>query len=139
MALNQIKLIAVVGPTASGKSSLAIELAKRFNGEIVSCDSMQIYRKMDIGTAKADAKERAEVPHHLLDIADPNENRDLSDFVTAAHEAIADIAGRGKLPVLCGGTGLYVDNILFDTTLSEAGGDEEYRCSLEEKNNEERE
>ncbi len=137
MTGTKTKIIAVVGPTASGKSSLAIELAKRLDGEIVSCDSMQIYRKMDIGTAKATAKERAAVPHHLIDTADPDEKCDLADFAEAAHQAIADIAGRGKLPILCGGTGLYVDNILFDTTLSEAGGDVAYRQSLEDKTNEE--
>lgn len=135
--MDKIKLIAVVGPTASGKSSLAIELAKRLDGEIVSCDSMQIYRKMDIGTAKATSEERAAVPHHLLDTAEPDEKCDLCDFVALAHEAIADIARRGKLPILCGGTGLYVDNILFDTTLSDAGGDESYRQSLDDKTNEE--
>ncbi len=135
--MDKIKLIAVVGPTASGKSSLAIELAKRLDGEIVSCDSMQIYRKMDIGTAKATPEERAAVPHHLLDMVEPHENRDLADFVSAAHAAIADVACRGKLPILCGGTGLYVDNVLFDTTLSEAGGDKCYRSSLEGKTNEE--
>ena len=135
--MDKIKLIAVVGPTASGKSSLAIELAKRLCGEIVSCDSMQIYRKMDIGTAKATEQERTAVPHHLIDTVDPGETCDLADFVSAAHNAIAEIAARGKLPILCGGTGLYVDNVLFDTTLSEAGGDESYRQSLSDKTNEE--
>ena len=135
--MDKIKVIAVVGPTASGKSRLAIELAKQCNGEIVSCDSMQIYREMDIGTAKASPAEREEVPHHLLDTTDPMEKCDLCDFAKMAHDAIADIVARGKTPILCGGTGLYVDNILYDTTLSEASGDEEYRKSLDDKTNDE--
>ena len=134
---NKIKVLAVVGPTASGKSSLAVSLAKILDGEVISFDSMQIYRGMDIGTAKASAAERAEVPHHLLDIADPSENRSLSEFAELAHAAIADVAGRGKLPILCGGTGLYLDTILYDTELSAASGDEVYRESLADKTNEE--
>ena len=137
IAENKIKVLAVVGPTASGKSSLAISLAKRLCGEVISFDSMQIYRGMDIGTAKASDAERAEVPHHLLDIAEPSESRSLSEFATLAHAAIAEVAGRGKLPILCGGTGLYLDNILYDTELSAASGDEAYRDSLADKTNEE--
>ena len=137
MSETKIKVIAVVGPTASGKSSLALSLAKQLNGEVVSCDSMQIYRGMDIGTAKASEAERTLVPHHMIDVADPAENWSLAEFAEKAHEAIADIAARGKLPVLCGGTGLYLDNILFDTQLSEAPGDPAFRDSLAELTNEE--
>ncbi len=137
MVETKIKVIAVAGPTASGKSSLALSLADYFGGEVVSFDSMQIYREMDIGTAKATQEERARVPHHMIDVADPSENWSLAEFADAAHAAIADIAARGKLPVLCGGTGLYLDNILFDTKLSEAPGDPLYRDSLAEISNEE--
>ena len=133
---QKIRVIAVVGPTASGKSSLAISLAKRLDGEIVSCDSMQIYRGMDVGTAKASAEERAQVPHHLIDVAEPEESRSLAEFAEMAHAAIQEVAGRGKLPILCGGTGLYLDNILYDTVLSDAPANEAYRESLAGYSNE---
>lgn len=106
------KIIAVVGPTASGKTALSIALARALGGEIVSCDSMQIYRGMDIGTAKPDMAERDGVPHHLIDIVDPDASFDASDYVTAAQAAVDDILSRGKLPIFCGGTGLYLDSFL---------------------------
>lgn len=107
-------LIAVVGCTAGGKSALAIELARRHGGEIVSCDSMQIYRGMDIGTAKPSVAERAEIPHWMIDIADPTDPRGYScaDYVRDARVAVENILERGKLPILCGGTGLYIDAFL---------------------------
>lgn len=100
-------LVAVVGCTAGGKTALALELARRHGGEIVSCDSMQIYRGMDIGTAKPDEAERAGIPHWLLDVADPTDPRGYScaDYVRDARAAVADILARGKLPILCGGDG----------------------------------
>ena len=108
------KIIAVVGCTASGKTSLSVELAKRLGGEIVSCDSMQIYRSMDVGTAKPDMTERAGIPHHLIDIADPCDPAGYScaDYVRDARAAVDDILSRGRLPILCGGTGLYLDAFL---------------------------
>lgn len=106
------RIVAVVGPTASGKTALSIALAKRLGGEIVSCDSMQIYRGMDIGTAKPDMAERDGVPHHLIDIVDPDAAFDASDYVTAAESAVQDILSRGKTPIFCGGTGLYLDSFL---------------------------
>ncbi len=106
------RIVAVVGPTASGKTALSIALAKRLGGEIVSCDSMQIYRGMDIGTAKPDMAERDGVPHHLIDIVDPDASFDASDYVTAAEAAVQDILSRGKTPIFCGGTGLYLDSFL---------------------------
>ena len=109
---NKIKILAVVGSTASGKTALSIRLAKALNGEIVSCDSMQIYRRMDIGTAKPTEKEKEGIPHHLIDIADPDQPFSCADYVKAAQEAIEDITARGKLPILCGGTGLYLDSLL---------------------------
>ncbi len=106
------KIIALVGPTASGKTALSIALAKQLDGEIVSCDSMQIYRGMDIGTAKPDMAEREGVPHHLIDIVDPDADFDASDYVAAAQAAVDDILSRGKTPIFCGGTGLYLDSFL---------------------------
>ena len=106
------KIIAVVGPTASGKSALALELAKEYGGEIVSCDSMQIYKNMNIGTAKPTSDELALVRHHMIDIAEPTENFSCEDYVRLASAAIEDITSRGALPIVCGGTGLYLDALL---------------------------
>ncbi|MFC6179011.1 tRNA (adenosine(37)-N6)-dimethylallyltransferase MiaA [Weissella sagaensis] len=112
------KLVVIVGPTAVGKTALSLKLAKQFNGEIVSGDSMQIYRGLDIGTAKATPAEQAQVPHHLIDIANPTENYSAAKFVQAAQKAITDIASRGKLPILVGGTGFYVQALLGDRPLA---------------------
>ncbi len=109
---NKKRIIAVVGPTASGKSALALELAKRYGGEIVSCDSMQIYREMNIGTAKPTAQEMLEVRHHMIDIVEPETSFSCEDYAKLATEAIDDICSRGKLPIVCGGTGLYLDTLL---------------------------
>lgn len=124
------KILAVVGPTASGKSALALALAERLNGEIVSCDSMQIYRGMDIGTAKPTLAEQARVPHHLIDIADPEQDFSVMDFVAAAERATKDILSRGKLPVFCGGTGLYLDAFLRGGEVETPGADSAVRAEL---------
>ena len=105
-------IICVVGPTASGKTALAIELAKAFNGEIVSCDSMQIYRRMDIGTAKPTAEERQGIPHHMIDVADPEESFSVSRYCQMATPILEDILRRGKTCIIAGGTGLYVDALI---------------------------
>ena len=97
----------IAGPTASGKSALALALAEQFGGEIITADSMQVYRGLDIGTAKPTAEERARVPHHLLDVCDLRENFDAAQFVRRAQPAVTEIQARGKLPIFCGGTGLY--------------------------------
>ena len=110
--MNKKKILAVVGPTASGKSALALELARQYGGEIVSCDSMQIYKKMNIGTAKPTDEELLAVRHHMIDIAEPTENFSCEDYVRLASLAIEDICSRGKLPIVCGGTGLYLDALL---------------------------
>lgn len=125
-------LVAVVGCTAGGKTALALELARRHGGEIVSCDSMQIYRGMDIGTAKPDEAERAGIPHWLLDVADPTDPRGYScaDYVRDARAAVADILARGKLPILCGGTGLYLDAFLRGGTFEVTDTDPALRASL---------
>ena len=106
------KLICVVGPTASGKTALAVRLAKALDGEVVSCDSMQIYRRMDVGTAKPAAEEMDGVPHHMIDIADPAEDFSVGKYVELADAAVQDILARGKVCVIAGGTGLYVDSLI---------------------------
>lgn len=106
-------LLVIVGPTAVGKTNLSIILAEKFNGEIISGDSMQIYRGMDIGTAKATVAERARIPHHLIDIKDPEEPFSVAEFQQLALAALEDIQQRGKLPILVGGTGLYVKSVLY--------------------------
>ena len=130
MADNKIKIFAVTGPTASGKTALAIELARRSNGEIISCDSMQIYKGMDIGTAKPSCEELALVPHHLIDILPPDAPYSCSDYVKDAERVIEDVASRGKLPILCGGTGLYLDRLLKGGNADEAACDEGVRNEL---------
>lgn len=127
---NLPKVVCVVGPTASGKTEYAINIAKERNGEIVSCDSMQIYKYMDIGTAKATADERAQVPHHMIDFVDPGYNYSVADFVKDARLCIDDILSRGKLPVLCGGTGLYLDSVLKSVEFSPEKRDDKLRNSL---------
>lgn len=110
--MRKIRILSVVGPTASGKTALSVELARRLDGEIVSCDSMQVYRGMDIGTAKPTAEEMAGIPHHMIDVADPATPFCAADYVAGAGAAIAEIAVRGRVPILCGGTGLYLDALL---------------------------
>ncbi|MBQ8345174.1 MAG: tRNA (adenosine(37)-N6)-dimethylallyltransferase MiaA [Clostridia bacterium] len=110
--MDQIKVFAVVGPTASGKSALALALAKHWDGEIISCDSMQVYRRMNIGTAKPNLEEQSAVPHHLIDVVELTEPFSVADYVELATQAIDACARRGKTPILCGGTGLYLDALL---------------------------
>lgn len=129
---EKIRIVAVVGPTASGKSALAVELAKRFNGEVISCDSMQVYRGLDIGTAKATKEEMSGIPHHMLDVASPAENFSSEDYVLGAEKAVSDIIMRGKLPIFCGGTGLYLDSFLRGLRDDGAVKDIEYRTTLSE-------
>ena len=111
-------IICICGPTASGKTGLAVALAKALDAEVVSCDSMQIYRGMDIGTAKPDAAEMDGVPHHLLDAAEPGEDFSVGRYVKLADAAIADVHARGKIAVVCGGTGLYMDSLIKGETFA---------------------
>ena len=111
-------LICIAGPTASGKTGLAVALAKKLDAEVISCDSMQIYRGMDIGTAKPTAAEMEGVRHHLLDVADPGEDFSVGRYVKLADEAIADIHSRGKTAIVCGGTGLYMDSLIKGETFA---------------------
>ena len=116
-----MKVIAIVGPTAVGKTSLSIELAKQFNGEIISGDSMQVYRGLDIGTAKVTAEEMEGIPHHLIDVRDVDKSYSAADFQKAARKAIQEISDRGKLPIIVGGTGLYIQSLLWDYKLGNEG------------------
>ena len=131
--MAQPKILCVVGPTACGKTKMGILLAKQYNGEVVSVDSMQIYRGMTIGTAAPTEEEMDGVPHHMVAIADPEENWSVARFVEEADKCIEDILSRGKLPILVGGTGLYLDAIIAGRTFAkgEAGG--EIRAALEKR------
>jgi len=117
---EKTKILAVGGPTASGKSALALELARRLDGEIVSCDSMQIYRGMNIGTAKPTAEEMGGIPHHMIDISEPDVDYSAADYAEGAGKAIENITSRGKIAIICGGTGMYLDALLRPTSFSEA-------------------
>lgn len=128
--MDKIPVVAVVGPTASGKTALAAELALKLNGEVISADSMQIYRRMDIATAKPEPSETKGVRHHLIDIAEPGESFSVARFCELARDAVEDIRGRGKLPVIAGGTGLYVDSLLNNTQFRETEADPALRAEI---------
>ena len=127
---DKIPLVVIFGPTASGKSDLAIKVCKEIGGEVVTADSMQIYKGMDIGTAKPDLEEMQGVPHYMIDVAEPTENYSLARYVEEATKVIENIWQNGKIPVLAGGTGLYIDTLINGMVLSETNTDEEYRKSL---------
>ncbi|MCM3725860.1 tRNA (adenosine(37)-N6)-dimethylallyltransferase MiaA [Neobacillus cucumis] len=127
------KVLVIIGPTAVGKTNLSIEMAKRYNGEIISGDSMQIYRGMDIGTAKITKEEMQGIPHHLIDIKEPEENFSVAEFQILVRAKINEIAKRGKLPIIVGGTGLYIQSVIYDYQFSDVPGDEAFRLELEEK------
>ncbi|WCN39729.1 tRNA (adenosine(37)-N6)-dimethylallyltransferase MiaA [Aneurinibacillus uraniidurans] len=126
------RVLAIVGPTSVGKTALSLELAARHDGEIISGDSMQFYRGMDIGTAKATAEERMRVPHHMIDICRPDEEFTVADFQRRTTELIAQLNENRKLPMLVGGTGLYVQSVLYEYQFSQAGQDDAYRAELEQ-------
>ena len=126
-------MIVIVGPTAVGKTALAIELARRFDGEIVSADSRQIYRGMDIGTAKPTREEQALAPHHLIDIVNPDEPYTLANYQADAYAAIDDILARGKQPFLVGGTGLYVRAVVEGLRIPRVPPNDELRAQLAQK------
>ena len=129
------KVIVIVGPTASGKTALSIELAKKINGEIVSCDSMQIYKKMDIGSAKPTTEEMQGIKHYMIDIVEPNERFSVAEYKRGAENAIEEILQKGKVPIVIGGTGLYADSLIYGIEYPEIEFDEEYRKKLEEQAN----
>ncbi|QOR68641.1 tRNA (adenosine(37)-N6)-dimethylallyltransferase MiaA [Cytobacillus suaedae] len=126
------KLVVLIGPTAVGKTKLSIEIAKKLNAEIISGDSMQIYKEMDIGTAKISNDEMEGVPHHLIDIKEPDEDFSVAEFQQLVRNLISEITSRGKLPMIVGGTGLYIQSVIYDYQFSESPSDENYRKSLEQ-------
>lgn len=127
------KIIVIAGPTASGKTVLSIELAKKINGEIVSCDSMQIYQDMNIGTAKVTPEEMQGIQHYLIDFVSPNVRYSVSDFKKDSEKAIEEILAKGKVPIIAGGTGLYIDSLIYGIEYPEMEFDEEYRNALLEQ------
>jgi tRNA dimethylallyltransferase len=126
-------VIVIVGPTSSGKTAYSIELAKKIDGEIISADSRQVYKGLDIGTGKVTKKEMCGVPHHLLDVVSPKKVFTAHDFVQLGRKAIADILARGKTPIICGGTGFYIDALLGRIILPEVPIDQKLRTNLEKK------
>lgn len=127
---TELPLIVIVGPTASGKTALALDIAERWNGEIICADSRTVYKSMDIGTAKPTDEEQARVPHWGLDLVEPGERFTAADFKRYADEKIKDIRSRGKLPMLVGGTGLYIDSVMYDYSFG-GKADSELRSKLE--------
>ncbi len=129
--IQKKKIAAIVGPTGGGKSALALRLAQLFGGQIISCDSMQIYRQMDIGTAKPTAAERDLIKHRMIDIVDPEDNFSCADYVRMAREQVNEVVSDGDVPIFCGGTGLYLDSLLRGSDFSETQVDEMLREELE--------
>lgn len=130
---NKPRILGIVGATASGKTSLSLKVARLLNAEIICMDSMQIYRHMDIGTAKPTAEERALVPHHLIDIVDPSESFSVAEYVPLAHACIADVLSRGHVPLLVGGTGLYLQGISMPLDYGGLPSDPEIRSELQKE------
>ena len=131
--LNEIPVIVIAGPTAVGKTDLSIELAQKFNGEVINGDSLQVYRELNIGSGKITPEEMDGVPHHLLDILQPNETYDVSRFVKDASTKICDIHQRNKLPIIVGGTGLYLEALLYKLELGQSGSSGEVRQTIQEQ------
>lgn len=127
------KVIVIVGPTASGKTALSIELAKKINGEIISCDSMQIYKEMDIGSAKVTKEEMQGIKHYMIDIAEPTERFSVAEYKKQAQKAIEEILSKEKTPIIVGGTGLYANSLIYGIEYEETKLDTEYRKMLMDK------
>lgn len=127
------RVIAIVGPTASGKTSLSIELAKRLDGEVINGDAMQVYKELNIGTAKITEDEKEGIPHHLFNVKEPTDSFSVAEYQFAVRSCIEDIRSRGKQPIIVGGTGLYIQSVLFDFRFTEEAGDEQVRAELEKE------
>lgn len=125
------KVVVIVGPTASGKTGIGIELAKRMDGEIVSADSMQVYKKMNIGTAKPDREEKQGIVHHLMDVIEPDQEFNVVRFKEMAEECIKDIIKRGKMPIVVGGTGLYINSLVDNIEFAQTTSNDQYRRAME--------
>lgn len=132
---SKLKVVVVVGPTSSGKSALAVKLARRFGGEVISADSRQVYRGLNLGSGKITRTEMNGVPHHLLDVANPRQQFSAGDFVFHATAALQKITTKDKLPIICGGTGFYIDALLGDTSLPEVPPNKKLRLQLQQKTN----
>lgn len=130
---NKIPLIVIAGPTASGKTKLAVALAKKYDGEVISADSMQIYKEMNIVSAKPTIDEMQGIPHHLIDIFDPDYSFSVAEYVKMAKEAVNDVYFRKKTPILCGGTGLYISSLIDNVKFDETGNDDSIRRKLQEQ------
>ncbi len=130
--MNKPFVVAVVGPTASGKTALSIDLAERFNGEVIACDSRTVYKYMDIGTAKPTKDEQKGIPHHLLDVADPDHIYTVAEYQRQGSAALSDILDRGKLPIVCGGTGFYSRALLEGLSIPEVAPQDHLRSQLKE-------
>ncbi len=130
---NKTKILAVVGPTASGKTGLSVELAKMFSGEIISCDSMQVYKGLDVGTAKVTQDEMQGIPHHLIDFLEIGEEFSVSEYVDIARVKIDEITARGNVPIIVGGTGLYIRSLIYGVNFTDNSRDEALRLELEER------
>lgn len=127
------RILVIVGPTASGKSDLAVKLAKKLNGEVISADSRQVYKGLDIGTGKITTKEMEGIPHHVLDVVEPTNRFTVTEYMKIANSAITDILERGKLPIICGGTGFYIDSLISGTHLPPVSANESLREELANK------
>ena len=130
--MNKPKVIVIAGPTASGKSKMAVELAKKINGEIISADSMQIYKDMNIGTAKVTTEEMQCIKHYMLDFVMPDERYSVSQYKKQAEKCIEEILQKGKTPIICGGTGLYINSLIYGIEFAQEEIDEKYRNELNE-------
>lgn len=135
--MEKTKIICIVGATASGKTALGVELAKAVNGEIISADSMQVYKNMPVATAVATQEEQDGIPHHLVEFLDTNQEFSVADFVTLAKECIDDITARGRVPIIVGGTGLFIDSLVKNIKFSDVASDSTIRRELEQKTNDE--
>lgn len=135
--MDKQKILVILGPTASGKSGLAVRLAKKFGGEIISADSRQVYKGLDIGTGKVTKKEMDGIPHHLLDVENPKKVFTAAKFKELAEKAVGEISARGKLPIICGGTGFYIEALINDVSFPEVPPDKKLREKLDKKTAEE--
>ncbi|MEK7634419.1 MAG: tRNA (adenosine(37)-N6)-dimethylallyltransferase MiaA, partial [Patescibacteria group bacterium] len=131
------KIIVILGPTSSGKSKLAIKIAKKYDGEIISADSRQVYKKLNIGSGKITKKEMEGIPHYLLDVTSPKRTFTVNQYQKLAKKALKKIIKKGKLPIICGGTGLYIDTLIYDYQLPQVPPQPKLRKQLEKKSTEE--